>query len=141
MCALYTDKGVVYYTDDHYNTFYLLYPELYKKKSLMIALGGRNDNADIADELLTVIDALFIDNVKTDSYDALRRGIEKINSEIRKVQSLQGDINTNGRWLKYYGYADELLKVLSKHLPVLLENEEFFQQTISGKKKKGFFIW
>lgn len=127
---VFTKSGVVYYSNDHYNSFHLIFPELYKNKNTMLGLGGRADKKDIVNELLIVCDELFSDQSGSSEFIELSRGLRALNKDMSEIEGATGGINTNGRYLKYLGYAEKVISVLQRHIPKLIGKKEFYEKVV-----------
>ena len=96
----------------------------------MIGIGGRDDNIDILTELLEIIEILFADQTGTDDYMKLKRGLTAMNKDMSSLVNMTGGLSTNGRYIKYLGYAEKILDLLASEVPGLLKNEDFFTSTL-----------
>lgn len=68
------------------------------------------------------------------------KGIEKIEKKAKPIQQSNGRVNTDEEFAEYHKYAEDLLDLLKKHMPVLLKNEDFFKNVFyPNVTRKVFF--
>lgn len=140
----YSDKcnslaGIIYYVHilGDYNE-----ADKYTKISLLPDLAGR-DNAndkdkdyDIVTALKKYIEILFVDQKNTTDYKELMEGLENVGDEAGKIKNSVGGVNNDEEFTEYHECADEVLALLTKHIPILLKNEEFFVKVFYPEKQK-----
>ena len=91
----------------------------------MIHLAGTRDD-NIVSELLKHFDILFKDQSGASTYNKLVKELKRLNTRAGEISSTGEIHNSIEVHQTYYGYASELLSILTEYVPVLLKNETFF---------------
>lgn len=93
---------------------------------LKMAAGGRLDKEDIIDELLKHFETLFEDQKFTHKYLHLTVAMERYNNKLAKIERSEGGINTDEEFALRQEYVTGLRDLLTKYLPEMLKEEQFF---------------
>ena len=95
---------------------------------IKIGVGGRRDKEDIIHKLLNLSKSLFPNQINTHKYRALITNLQSINSELSKVVTSDGDVNTEEEFAQYQALTDDVIEILSLYLPEMLKDEPFFYE-------------
>jgi len=77
-------------------------------------------------ELQKYIKILFEAQKESNEYKAIMRDLNSISSDTRAIASTVGGINTPEKFAEIHPYAQEVLDILIRYVPKLLEEETFF---------------
>ena len=109
--------------------------EPYTINDLKISVGGRNDGSSIIAELLTHFEILFKDQKSIYKYTSMVSEIRRVDSKLRTLNQQSGGINTVGKYREYNAYAQELMDILKRYIPLLLKEEPFFREVFYPQLK------
>ena len=97
------------------------------KKKLPFALSvyeKKSNETDLFDEMTKHIEILFKDTKKKDTYNELMNQISIIATDARGVE---GQPNSASKYIRLKELQYKYLETLKIHVPILLENEDFFK--------------
>lgn len=97
----------------------------------LIALGGKYGGTSVISELRGCIKTLFKDQHSSYNYIFLQLDLQLLDSKVYRLYNEFKTFDPAARKKKYDEYVSDLKKYLSKFIPKLLKNEEFFTEVFT----------
>ena len=112
--------------------------ELNSREELRIPFAGHlgRDKYDIIQELLPHFDVLFEQQKNGFQYSAFVNELKSINERVSALESSEGGINTQEKFVQRQEYAQKLLEVLGDYVPNLLKKEDYFSRVFFPEKNE-----